>query len=62
METNRLIPLSEIASQLGISLPTVRKIIASGKLRSLDLNGRPRVRQCHLDDFLKAAERPAVQP
>lgn len=58
---NRLITLRETAQELGLSLPTIRKLIYSGQLRSLDVNGRPRIRRGDLDLFLKSVQRQEMQ-
>ena len=51
-----LLKLTEVAQELGISEPTARRYVKTGKLASVFVGGRYRVRRDVVDEFLRQAE------
>jgi excisionase family DNA binding protein len=50
-----LLKLTEVAQELGISEPTARRYVKTGKLPSIYVGGRYRVRREDVEEFLKRA-------
>lgn len=48
-----LVPTSDVARRLGCSLPTVRRLLADGKLSGIRDGRLIRVRRTSVEDYLK---------
>ena len=57
-----LLKLTEVAQELGISEPTARRYVKTGKLPSVFVGGRYRVRREAVAEFLRQAEVTAEAP
>jgi excisionase family DNA binding protein len=57
-----LLKLTEVAQELGISEPTARRYVKTGRLPSVFVGGRYRVRREDIEAFLRAAEVRAGEP
>jgi excisionase family DNA binding protein len=51
-----LLKLAEVARRLGISEPTARRYVKSGKLPSVYVGGSYRVRETDIEEFLRQAQ------
>jgi len=51
-----LLKLAEVARRLGISEPTARRYVKTGKLPSVYVGGSYRVRDTDIEEFLRRAE------
>jgi excisionase family DNA binding protein len=51
-----LLKLTEVAQELGISEPTARRYVKTGKLPSIYVGGRYRVRREDVEEFLQRAQ------
>lgn len=67
MSDEELLDLGEVATRLGRSTETVRRLIRSGELAAVNIGGRDegaryRVRAIDLAAFVQARSRAAVNP
>jgi excisionase family DNA binding protein len=63
MEAERLFTLDGIAERLGLSLPTVRRMVARGELPIVYPTPRaPRVREQDFNDFVQGLARARLEP
>lgn len=59
---NELLTLKTVATELGICVPTLNKIIGAGRIQTINLNGKPRIRRVALDGYLNSSDYQPVQP
>lgn len=51
----QVLTLTEVASRLGVSVETVRRLIKSGALKAAKVGGQFRVREEDLNDYIRRA-------